>query len=146
MWLLFKIKTEEGGHDVDCEILIPKFGSTDRACVKSEGLVFHGTGRAIRLINSLLFEDRQTLFFTKYVQKSQGFPLWHYHIISAESCWRFAGCRAEGRTSQSLCLMYFLILKVGLMWSFKLVFCKYFFTVAYYSVYMHCEHRQNSED
>ena len=37
------------------EILSPKLRSTDRACVKTEGLVFYGTARAIRLINSLLY-------------------------------------------------------------------------------------------
>ena len=36
------------------EILSPKFRSTDRAYVKTEGLVFNCTARAIRLINSLL--------------------------------------------------------------------------------------------
>ena len=103
VWLLFKVKTKEGGHDVDCEILIPKFRSTDRACIKSEGLVFHGTGRAIRLINSLLHEERPKNYsenlsrirgqFSKQSSSrnmskksfSQGFPLWHYHIISAKT-------------------------------------------------------------
>ena len=37
------------------EILRPRFWSTDRACLKNEGLVFHGTAWAIRLINSLLY-------------------------------------------------------------------------------------------
>ena len=29
--------------------------------------------------------------------------------------------------------------KINDMWSFELVFCKYFFIVACYSVYMYCE-------
>ena len=41
-----------------CEILNPKFRSTDRACVKTEGLVFQGTVRVIRPINSLLHEKK----------------------------------------------------------------------------------------
>ena len=44
-----------------CEVLIPKFGSTDRACVKTEGLVFHGTGRAIWLIDSFLYGKNENI-------------------------------------------------------------------------------------
>ena len=44
----------------------------------------------------------------------------------------------------------FFSLKINHMWSFSLVFCKYFFTVTYFSVYTLCENqypenRQNSE-
>ena len=68
------------------EILSPKvlrYGPSLRSpCVKNEGLVFHGTTRAIRLINSLLFgknenipnidrqftDNSQKNIFTKLVQ------------------------------------------------------------------------------
>ena len=43
------------------EILSPKFRSTERACVKTEGSVFHGTARAIRLINSLLNGEKENI-------------------------------------------------------------------------------------
>ena len=47
------------------EILSPnvlKYGPSLRGpCVKNEGLVFHGTARAIRLINSLLYEKNENI-------------------------------------------------------------------------------------
>ena len=42
-----------------CEILSLKLRSTDRACVKAEGLVFHGTARAIWLINRLFYGKKR---------------------------------------------------------------------------------------
>ena len=44
-----------------CEGRTLKFRGTDRACIKTEGLVFHGTAQAIRLMNSLLHGKNENI-------------------------------------------------------------------------------------
>ena len=63
------------------EILSPKFRSKDRACVKNEGLVFHGTARAIRPINSLLYEKNSENILKIHGEFGDNFPTNLFHEI-----------------------------------------------------------------